>query len=127
MANRFENTERNAVRNTGEAEREGQNFERHVMESGCPVTAVEELDVTVPATVRAHAEVGRVNLRCVGACVITCNSDEVTGRPNAVSRFTIKQRLRVDIPVKFEVEAYVGEGHVDYGSVDIRECENALV
>jgi len=125
MANRFEGSTNNA--HAEEAERDGQTFERHIMDGDCPVTAVQELEVTVPATVRAHAEIGRVNLRCVGAGIVVGNSDEVRGRPNAVSRFTIRQRLRVDIPVKFEAEAYVGEGHVDYEAVDVRECENALI
>jgi len=120
MANRTDNAERNE-RFFDDAEREGQRFERYVMESGCPVNAAQELEIAVPATVRAHAEIGDVHLCCADSGIVAANSSEVAGRPNAVSRFTIKQKLRVDIPVKFEVEAFVGEGHVNFDSVDIRD------
>jgi|GEM_PF-1732722 len=120
MANRTDNAERNA-RFFDEVQHEGQKFERYVMESGCPVNASQELEVAVPATVRARAEIGDVNLCCADSGIISANGCEVTGRPNAVSKFTIKQKLRVDIPVKFEVEAFVGEGHVNFDSADIRD------
>jgi len=84
------------------------------MEHSCPAKVFEEAKVTVPCEVRAFAEVGHVELKCKGEPVVTRNSVCTPGRPGAVSRFTVSQRLRVDIPLVFSAEAEVGEGHVDF-------------
>ena len=89
-------------------------LERHMMDRGCPARASEEADVTVPVIVRARSDVREVELKCVGEPRITFNSDVTPGRPGAVSRFTVSQRLRVEIPIIFFAEADVGEGHVKY-------------
>jgi len=91
-------------------------YERHVLESGCPINAIEEVDITIPAYVRANTEIGNVCIRCMDSRVIK-NCTDVIGRPNTISRFVIKQKLRVDIPVNCAVEAYVGEGHVHFDSM----------
>ena len=94
-----------------------QRFEKHEkfrMENGCPAKACEEVTVTVPITVSACSEVGDVTLQCMGHAVITRNDDDPPGCPCAVSKFTISQKMRVDIPIIFFAEADVGEGHVDF-------------
>jgi len=84
------------------------------MHNGCPAHAFEEAIVTVPITVNAKSEVGEVELCCMGPCVIKRNSTDTPGCPGAVSRFTVCQKLRVDIPLEFSIDADVGEGHVDF-------------
>ena len=84
------------------------------MEDGCPALAHEEALVTVPVKVCAFVDVGDSKLECMGPPVITKNSDKTPGKPCAVSKFTISQKLRVDIPVIFAAEAEIGEGHVDF-------------
>ena len=88
--------------------------ERFLMCNGCPAHAFEEAIVTVPITVSARSEVGEVEFSCIGPCVIRRNSTVTPGCPGAVSRFTVSQKLRVDIPLAFSIDADVGEGHVDF-------------
>lgn len=93
------------------------NFEkrqRHIMDMGCPARAFEEAEVTVPILVRADADVREVELKCMGEPRLVCDTDVTPGRPGAVSRFTVSQRLRVDIPIVFKAETEIGEGHVRY-------------
>jgi len=98
-------------------------FEKFCFEGGCPVKVHEEAIVTVPCAVRARSEVGEVIIKCTGEPTIIRNSCKTPGRPDAVSRFTVSQRLRVDIPIFFSAEADVGEGHVLFES----ETEDARI
>ena len=97
--------------------------EKFVMESNCPSMTHEEATVTVPVSVRAFANVGNVEFKCMGQAVVTRNSDFTPGRPCAVSKFTISQKLRVDIPIKFKAEAETGEGYVDFASLTENDPE----
>ncbi|MCL2817700.1 MAG: hypothetical protein FWD39_04875 [Clostridiales bacterium] len=92
-------------------------YEKFVMDCGCPTVAHEEATVTVPIAVRAHAELGDVELNCMGHAIVTRNSDLTPGKPCAVSKFTVSQKIRVDIPIKFNMEAEVGQEHVEFASL----------
>ena len=94
--------------------------DRH--EGGCPARVFEEARVTVPFTVRAFADVDDVDVRCKGKPEIRFNCDETPGEPGKVSRFTVSQRLRVDIPIEFRADADVGEAHVDFDLHDDEDC-----
>ena len=98
-----------------------QRNERFIMEHGCPARASEIAKVTVPVEVRARSELKEVAIHCMGPAVITRNSDRAPGVPCAVSKFTVSQRLRVDIPLEFTAETDVGEGHVVYGLCEEEE------
>lgn len=88
------------------------------LDGGCPTNAFEEMNVTLPVTVHAYANVGNVLLSCMGPSVVTRNSDDTPGYHGATSKFTISQRLRVDIPVVFGADADIGEEHVYFTSSD---------
>ena len=119
MNDRYENVIRDANNFLGNAENT-ENYKKYVMDGECPVHASEEVDVTVPVSVRAHSEIGRVSLCCLGSC-ITKDCDEISGSCG-VSKFTLKQRLRVEIPLKCDVEAYVGEGHIHFDLLE-KPCD----
>jgi len=89
-----------------------QKHDRFVLKGGCPARAFEEVDVRVPVAVRAHANVGNVEFRCMGPAVIRkdCNR----GPCCPVSTFTVSQRMRVDIPINFGAQAEVGEECVSF-------------
>lgn len=99
-------------------------FEKHCLEGGCPVHAVEELDISVPAYIKTHAEVGEVKLCCLETRIIK-NTNRVRGCvcSETTNKFVIRQKLRVDIPIKYDVDAFVGEGHVDFKAVGEPSCE----
>ena len=95
--------------------------EKYILEGGCPAKASEEVRVTVPVTVRAFADCDKVELHCIGGAVITKNCDDTPGRPDKVSKFTVSQKMRVEIPIVFGAECDVGEGHVDF-DLDDNDC-----
>ena len=104
-------------------------IEKFCFEGVCPSKASETANVTVPVAVRTSVDVGNVEFKCLGASVITRNSDRTPGSACkcGLSEFTISQRMRVDIPVKFGLEVDVGEGHVDFeneGDCDGPFCGN---
>ena len=92
--------------------------ENYTIENGCPSVTHEEATVTVPVCVDAYAKYGNISLDCMGPPVITRNSSETPGRPGAISRFTVKQRMRMDIPIIFGMKCEVGEGHVLFDLCD---------
>jgi len=56
----------------------------------------------------------------MGRPYVTKNCHETPGRPGAISKFTVIQKLRVEIPMEYRAEAEVGEAYVDYPT---SECE----
>lgn len=92
-------------------------YEKFSMDGGCPMVAHEEATITVPVAVRASAEWGEAELKCLGAAVVTRNSDLTPGKPCAVSKFTVSQKIRVDIPLKFNAEVELGQEHVEFASL----------
>ena len=97
--------------------------QKFILEHGCPANAWEEATVTVPVEVCAFVDVDDAKLKCMGPPVITKNCDHTPGRPCAVSKFTVSQKLRVDIPMLFGMEADVGEGHIDFDSNGDDPCK----
>jgi hypothetical protein len=93
--------------------------ERHdkCSEYGCPAYVHEEVEVTVPCAVRAHVEVGEAEYKCIGSCVVTKNSCNTPGHPDAISRFTVRQKMRIEIPMIFNCDCEVGEGHVHFDNI----------
>ncbi|MCL1806642.1 MAG: hypothetical protein FWG31_02950 [Oscillospiraceae bacterium] len=85
---------------------------KFVHECERPVEVHEEIGIAVPVTVRAEAEVKDVKIRCNG-CEVH-EGGNCPGRPHAVSKFVVSQRIELDIPIEFECEVDVGEGHINY-------------
>ena len=101
------------------------NFEkinRYSLEEVCTRDVFEEATITVPVKIRAESRVGEVDIHCCGPAEII-EGLETCGEPGAESRFTVKQRLRVDIPLEFLAEADVGQGHVDFDPAGEPEFE----
>ena len=107
-------------------------FDKFVLDECCPAKAFEEVDVTVPVEVRAFSKVRDVELKCMGPATVKKCCEETPGCPGAVSKFTICQKMRVEVPVEFTAECSVGQGHVCFDHhVDARgfdhcgcECEH---
>lgn len=82
----------------------------------CPMKAFEEAKVSVPVTFRAYCETEEAEVECVGRPYVIRNCHETPGRPDAVSRYTVVQKLRAEIPMEFYAESEVGEAFVEYSS-----------
>ena len=86
--------------------------EKHTS-GACPFSVFEDVDVAVPVSVRAFADVGNVAFRCLGATIIP----ESSGKSFCgcgCDKFIISQKMRIDIPVMYGAEADVGEGHIHF-------------
>jgi len=81
----------------------------------CPLAVGEEIDITVPVSIRAHADVDEMVLRCAGHS-ITKESNGRHGRRDR--KIKIKQRIELCIPIKFKVECDVHREEVEFGEND---------
>lgn len=84
-------------------------------EIGCSTVGCQEVDVCIPITIKAFGEVGNAKTQCLGKSVISSGFDACSGKPGEVCKFTISQRLRVEVPVIFGARAEAGEAIIDCG------------
>jgi hypothetical protein len=84
---------------------------------GCTTVGAQNVEVNVPVSVRAGANVGDVTVQCSGTPVITAGTARYRGVANAVSEFVISQNLRVDVPVSFNAAAEVGTALSSFSEV----------
>ena len=102
-------------------------FENVIDKIGWSATGYQDVDVCIPITIRPFGEVGNVKTRCEGKPLISRGCDHCPGQPGGVCKFTISQRLRVEVPVIFGAKAESGEASVECGCADsIDDCETYL-
>jgi len=77
----------------------------------CPVVTDEDINITVPISVQAHADVEDLILKCMGHHV----SKESHRRTHHVRKIKIRQTIQLCVPINFIAEAEVGEEDVDFG------------
>jgi len=93
---------------------EAEKYKNFILEGGCPAKVSEDVEVTVPICVHAFVDIEDAYLGCKGSAVVTEGWDKVHGHPDKVKKFTVCQRIHIDIPLVFGAEADVGEGHVNF-------------
>lgn len=81
--------------------------------AGCLAVGYQDVDVCVPVTIRPFGEAGNAKTKCLGKAVLLPGCDYCPGKPGDVCKFTISQKLRVEVPVVFGARAEVGEASVD--------------
>ncbi len=79
----------------------------------CPALGFQDVKVGVPVEIRPFAKVGRVKTDCIGKPVIERDGKPCEGRPKEVCKFTISQKIRVEVPVIFGAKTEVGEAVID--------------
>ncbi len=87
-------------------------------EETCPVLGSQEVLVGVPVEVKPFAHVGKVSAKCVGKPVIKHGTLNCEGRPGQVCKFTVSQKMKVEVPVMFGTKTKVGEA-----IIDCKHCE----
>lgn len=96
-----------------------ENFEvtaQHIKdEIGCSTVGYQDVDVCIPITIKAFGEAGNAKTQCLGKSVISSGSDACWGKPGGACKFTISQKLRVEVPVIFGARAEAGEAIIDCG------------
>lgn len=79
----------------------------------CSAVGVQDVVVCVPVTVRPFTEVGRIKTKCLGCAVVSDRPGYCHGKKDEVCKFTISQKLRVEVPVAFGAKTEVGDTAVD--------------
>lgn len=85
---------------------------------GCSAVGYQEVNVSIPVTIKPFGEAGNAKTQCIGGPVITAGISEFHGTPGGECKFTISQKLRVEVPVVFGARAEVGDASVRCGCTD---------
>ncbi len=93
-------------------------------QTGCSAVGFQEVNVCVPVTIKPFGEIGNAKTKCLGNAVVKAGCDDCPGKPGEVCKFTISQKLQVEVPVIFGARAEKGETSVDCGCVgNARDCD----
>lgn len=90
---------------------------------GCSSVGYQDVNVCIPVTIKPFGEVGNAKTKCLGRAVVSYGCDHCPGKTGDVCKFTISQKLRVEVPVIFGARAEVGEASVDCGDCEHYEHE----
>lgn len=91
---------------------------------GCPTTSCQDINVCVPVTIKAFGEIGNVKTQCLGKAVVESGCDACKGKCDDVCKFTVTQKLRVEVPVIFGAKVEGGEALIDCGCAEnADECD----
>ncbi len=85
---------------------------------GCSAVGFQDVNVCIPITIKPFGEAGNAKTQCLGRPVVVAGCDKCQGKPGDVCKFTISQKLRVEVPVIFGARAEVGEASVDCGCAE---------
>lgn len=93
---------------------ENENLEPvHCSKQNCMAKAHQVANVSLPITVAPFANVGSIMTECCDKPVITMKQEHCKGVENGTCRFTISQKIKVEIPVEFGANTIVGKTFVD--------------
>ena len=81
-------------------------------EHECVTRAYQEAKVCVPVTVTPFANIGEITTECCGKATIS-RENNCRGKENKSCKFTISQKIKVEIPVEFGASTNVGGTFVD--------------
>ncbi len=79
----------------------------------CPALGYQDVTVGVPVEIRPFARVGKIKTECIGKPVIDRNGRICEGNPKEICRFTVCQKIRVEVPVIFGAKTEVGEARIN--------------
>lgn len=79
----------------------------------CPALGFQDVVIGVPVEIKPFAKVGKVKTECIGKLDIHHGSEKCEGRPHQTCKFTVSQKMRVEVPVIFGAKTEVGEAHID--------------
>lgn len=82
-------------------------------QAGCSAVGYQDVNVCVPITIKPFGEAGNAKTQCLGRAVVTAGCDKCKGKPGDECKFTISQKLRVEVPVVFGARAEIGEASID--------------
>ena len=75
----------------------------------CPVNIHEDITITVPIEVHAHADIKNIRLKCKGHYI-----NEGSGTPKNISKFEVVQKMSVQIPIEFVAKVEIEDERVEF-------------
>ncbi len=79
----------------------------------CPAVGYQDVVVGVPVEIKPFAKVGKIKTECIGKPVIDRGGKVCEGRHREICKFTVSQKIRVEVPVIFGAKAEVGEAQIE--------------
>lgn len=79
----------------------------------CPTVGYQDVVVGVPVEIKPFADVGKIKAECMGKPVIARGTTACEGKPREVCKFTISQKIRVEVPVIFGAKTEVGQARIE--------------
>lgn len=98
------------------------NWDRQPEEAGCPAVGYQDVNISVPVTIKPFGEVGNAKVQCMGKPMVSSGIQDESEKSDDICRFTITQRLRVEVPVIFGARAEAGKASVECGCRGREEC-----
>ena len=89
------------------------NYENLDRQEVCPALGYQDVNVGVPVEVKPYAKIGKNKTECVSKPVIERGPKVFEGRPKETCKFTISQKIRVEVPVIFGAKIEVGEARIN--------------
>lgn len=84
----------------------------------CRAVGYQDVNVCIPVTIKPFGEAGNATTRCIGKAIVSSECEECPGKTGEVCKFTISQKLRVEVPVVFGARAEIGEASIDCGCAE---------
>ena len=94
--------------------------EMHYDGEKCDTRALQTATVCVPVTIAPFAKVGTIVTECCGKPEVSQKHSKCKGIENGSCKFTISQKIKVEIPVEFGANTTVGGTFVE---CDKMECD----
>ena len=88
-------------------------MDQEMNRSGCTAVGMQDVDVCVPVTVKPFGKAGNVTTKCLGKAVVALGNEYCPGKKDGVCKFTITQKLRIEVPVIFGAEVEIGDASVE--------------
>ena len=79
----------------------------------------------VPVERKAFAKVGRVKTECICKPIIDRSGKDCEGLPREVCKFTISQKIAVEVPIIFGGKTEIGEARINCKHCDHKEIDNS--
>ncbi len=80
---------------------------------GCPTMGYQDVNVCVPVTIKAFGEVGNATTKCLGNALITSGCNPCVSGSGNICKFTVSQKLRIEVPIIFGARAEADEAIID--------------
>lgn len=97
--------------------------EETIISETCPLVGSQFVTVCLPVTVSPYVFTGPTTVQCCGEPVVIPGCECCKGEENGVCKFTISQKLRVDVPVEFGASVNIDETFVDCRNKAENKCE----